>query len=102
MACILIPALLGHGSFIRGFFGGEIWNPFPNIAYGLYQNVTIIAFVYFLSIPASIYVEYQYLFFVSCGNLIFSILLVLTMYLIIDRPFAALLVINSEVKKALD
>ena len=33
---LIVPALLGKAQFIRFFFGGDLWSPFPNITSGVY------------------------------------------------------------------
>ncbi|CDW87686.1 UNKNOWN [Stylonychia lemnae] len=88
---LIIPALLGKAQFVRFFFGGDLWSPFPNIAYGIYQVCPMICLFYFISMSNALHVDYQMFFYYFCGNFVFTLTLTNILYIFIDRPFSSMI-----------
>lgn len=99
-AMLLIPAVLGKAQFIRFFFGGGLWTPFPNMAYGIFMCNSMVCMYYFLSISNSLHVDYQMFFYYFCGNFVFTSLFVNILYVFVDRPFSSLIKLGDDLDAA--
>ena len=97
---LLMPAILGKAQFIRFFFGGGLWTPFPNMGYGIYMCNSMVCMYYFLSISNSLHVDYQMYFYYFCGNFVFTTLFVNILYVFVDRPFSSMIKISEDCEAA--
>ena len=49
LGLLILPALIGKGSFVKFLFGGGIWTFFGNASYGIFMMNPIMCVTVFLS-----------------------------------------------------
>ena len=87
---ILIPALVGKASFIRWFFGGEIWMLPANVSFEIYCFAPLMSLFCFCGILHSVYIAHQTMFYYFIGNMLYILIFSILFFIFVDRPFKSL------------
>ncbi len=97
---MLIPALVGNAEFIRFIFGADMWIFFNQVCYGIFMLSPLTSIMYYLSYSNVLETDYQNMFYLFCGNLVFTFIFLFIFYTFIDRPFYAMTYMKGDIQEA--